>query len=185
MPEKPAEKESEKVADKSDKKDDEAKEADKPKQPALFAVNYPLGDFGRAAPEQPKAVVFRHATVWTCGPQGGSKTPTCWSRRARSRRSAASMDVPDGAHGRQRRRASTSTPGIIDCHSHIATDGGVNEIGPDDHGRSSRRRFYRSQRHQYLSPIGRRCHQLEHPARLGQHDRRTEPGAQVPLGAGA
>ncbi|HLU48760.1 MAG TPA: amidohydrolase family protein, partial [Planctomycetota bacterium] len=39
-------------------------------EPASFAVNYPLGAFGRTSPPRPERVLFQNATVWTCGPQG-------------------------------------------------------------------------------------------------------------------
>src|SRR5690606_34598201 len=60
----------------SEQKDDEKKDeekSDKAKDlgPAISPVNFPLGAYGRAkGPEQPPVVVFRGATVWTCGPAG-------------------------------------------------------------------------------------------------------------------
>jgi hypothetical protein len=77
-------------------------------------------------------------------------------------------------------------PGVIDCHSHIAVLGNVNEgtvsisaevriadvLEPDDVA--------------MLPGAGGRRHRGQHPAWLGQHDRRAERGdqAQVPLDAG-
>ncbi|MEY4180201.1 MAG: Allantoinase, partial [Planctomycetota bacterium] len=38
---------------------------------ASFPIVYPLGAFGREKqPEQPSVVLFKNATVWTCGPAG-------------------------------------------------------------------------------------------------------------------
>ncbi|HZN66177.1 MAG TPA: amidohydrolase family protein, partial [Tepidisphaeraceae bacterium] len=104
------------------------KAADKP---ALFEPNYPLGAFGRTSPpEQPSTVVFTNATVWTCGPLGKLEGGTVLVEKGKVtgvfRRGEPLEGLPaaavvidcDGKH---------ITPGIIDCHSHIATDGGVNE----------------------------------------------------------
>ena len=122
-PEKADEKTDDKKADVK-KANDEPKEADKPPQPALFAVNYPFGDFGRPAiPEQPKRVVFRHATVWTCGPQGVLTDASVLVNRERSRPSAATLRCRKMA-AEIDAKGLHITPGIIDCHSHIATDGG-------------------------------------------------------------
>ncbi|MCS7034390.1 MAG: amidohydrolase family protein, partial [Phycisphaerae bacterium] len=98
-------------------------------QPASFAVHYPLGDFGRRSlPEQPSAVVFRNAIVWTCGPAGVIEQGDVLIENGRIKAVGRSLNAPPGAEvvdcsGRH------LTPGIIDCHSHMATDGGVNEAG--------------------------------------------------------
>jgi N-acetylglucosamine-6-phosphate deacetylase len=132
-PEKPADKKDgeKNVDDKkaTDKKDDETKEADKPPQPALFPVNYPFGDFGRSAiPEQPKVVFFKHATVWTCGPQGVLNDASVLVESGKIKAVGVKIDVPKDAVVIDA-KGQHITPGIIDCHSHIATDGGVNETG--------------------------------------------------------
>ncbi|HVA51641.1 MAG TPA: amidohydrolase family protein [Pirellulales bacterium] len=94
---------------------------------ALFAVNYPLGAFGVAGqPEQPKAVAFQHATIWTSGPAGVLNDATLVVAEGRIAAVGLDVTVPDGAviidlAGKH------LTPGIIDCHSHVATDGGINE----------------------------------------------------------
>lgn len=101
-------------------------------RPALFEVNYPLGAFGRTrAPDQPAAVLFKNATVWTGGPRGklaaasvlvehGKIAGVYAEDEAVKELQDPSVVVVDcaGKH---------LTAGIIDCHSHIATDGGVNE----------------------------------------------------------
>jgi imidazolonepropionase-like amidohydrolase len=108
--------------------EDEGEPEETEVQAASFAVNYPLGAFGVAAiPEQAEWVVFRQATVWTCGPDGKLDRADVLVNRGRIDRIASSIDeVPAGtltidAAGRH------LTPGIIDCHSHMATDGGINE----------------------------------------------------------
>lgn len=100
-------------------------------RPASFDVTYPLGAYGTTAPPAPRKVLFRNATLWTSGPRG--------------RLNDASVLVADGKivevfeNGALPKPDDATTvvdctglhlsPGIIDCHSHIATDGGVNESG--------------------------------------------------------
>ena len=92
-------------------------------------MNYPLGAWGlSAAPEQPKLVLFQHATIWTCGPQGILEDASVLVEAGQIQAVGKEITAPEGAvlvdlTGKH------LTPGIIDCHSHIATDGGVNESG--------------------------------------------------------
>jgi N-acetylglucosamine-6-phosphate deacetylase len=97
--------------------------------PAMFPVNYPLGAYGRVAqPEQPKVVLFKNATVWTSGPQGILKNGCVLVEAGKIKEVAAEIAPPTGATVVDC-RGGHLTPGIIDCHSHIATDGGINEPG--------------------------------------------------------
>ena len=112
--------------EKSDDADDKEEET---KQPAAasFAVNFPLGAFGREKPpKRPKTVLFKNATVWTCGKRGVVENASVLVVNGRIRAVGKDVVVPQGgvvvdATGKH------ITPGIIDCHSHMATDGGVNE----------------------------------------------------------
>ena len=100
-------------------------------KPALYDVNYPLGAFGRTRqPDQPAAVLFKDATVWTSGPRGKLAKASVLVEHGVITgvfaEGEAVKELPAGAvvidcAGRH------VAPGIIDCHSHIATDGGVNE----------------------------------------------------------
>jgi imidazolonepropionase-like amidohydrolase len=96
---------------------------------ALFDVNYPLGAFGRELPpEEPRTILFRNATIWTAGPQGVLRDASLLIEGGRI--AAVGRDVvppPDALIIDL--RGKHVTPGLIDCHSHIATDGGVNESG--------------------------------------------------------
>ncbi len=95
---------------------------------ASFPVNIPLGAFGRRqSPEQPEWLVLEHATVWTCGPQGILHDATIVVHKGIIERVGVGLkNLPEQATvidcGDK-----FITPGIIDCHSHMATDGGVNE----------------------------------------------------------
>jgi len=119
--------------DKQDKEPDEdagdaeKKEEAKQSAAASFTVNYPLGAFGREKPpKRPKTVLFKNATVWTCGKAGIVENASVLVVNGRIRAVGKEIPVPEGgivvdATGKH------ITPGIIDCHSHMATDGGVNE----------------------------------------------------------
>ena len=75
----------------------------------------------------PKSVLIRNATVWTCGPQGtltnasvlivGGKVHQVGYFKAQLSADTLVIDAA-GQH---------LTPGLIDCHSHTAILGGVNE----------------------------------------------------------
>lgn len=88
---------------------------------------FPAGAYGRAAiPEQPAVVLFRHATVWTSGPAGVLEGADVLVEQGRIKQVGRGLAAPEGAQvidatGRH------LTPGLIDCHSHIAINGGVNE----------------------------------------------------------
>ncbi|MEY3174525.1 MAG: hypothetical protein RLZZ436_2439, partial [Planctomycetota bacterium] len=94
---------------------------------ASFPVNYPLGAFGRQALPQPAALTaFMHATIWTCGPAGILEDATLLVENGRIVAVGKDLPIPPGASVIDV-RGMHITPGIIDCHSHMATDGGVNE----------------------------------------------------------
>ena len=97
-------------------------------QPALFEVTYPLGAFGRShLPEQPAAVLFKNATVWTSGPRGKLAGASVLVEHGKISAVYAAgepvKELPEGALVIDCTGKHVS-PGIIDCHSHIATDGG-------------------------------------------------------------
>ncbi len=90
---------------------------------------FPLGAYGFSKkPEQPATVLFRGATVWTCGPEGIVENCDVLVRDGKVAQVGVGLEVPKAAvvidaSGKH------ITPGLIDCHSHAATDGGVNESG--------------------------------------------------------
>ena len=96
---------------------------------ASFPVPIPFSAFGRThQPEQPEWVAVKDATIWTSGPAGRIEDGTLLVHRGKIAAVGRNLSVPRGAviidgHGKQ------VSAGIIDCHSHSATDGGVNEGG--------------------------------------------------------
>jgi N-acetylglucosamine-6-phosphate deacetylase len=120
----------------SQSKDDKTKEtkdsgkAAQPRKPirATARVNYPLGAFGRTAASAPQQrdVVFRGATVWTCGKAGVVEDADVYVRGGKIFAIGKDLKVPESALV-VNAAGKHITPGIIDCHSHMATDGGVNE----------------------------------------------------------
>ncbi|MEZ6040929.1 MAG: amidohydrolase family protein [Planctomycetaceae bacterium] len=107
-----------------DSKSDEQKKSD---ESAAFAVNFPLGAFGRPGiPDQPKLAAFVHATIWTCGPAGMIEDGTLLVSGGKIVAVGQSLEIPENAEIYDVRGMHIS-PGMIDCHSHAATDGGVNE----------------------------------------------------------
>jgi N-acetylglucosamine-6-phosphate deacetylase len=94
---------------------------------ASFAVNYPLGAFGTDGPAaQPQVLVIRNATIWTSGPAGVLENASMLVRAGRIVAVGREVVVPAGAVVIDATGKHVSA-GIIDCHSHFATDGGVNE----------------------------------------------------------
>lgn len=109
------------------KEERKKKKEPKPETPALYPVNYPLGDFGWVkSPDQPKVIAIRNATIWTCGAAGKLEGATLLVQEGKIIAVGKDVAIPEGtviidAAGKH------LSPGIIDCHSHMATDGGVNE----------------------------------------------------------
>jgi imidazolonepropionase-like amidohydrolase len=98
-----------------------------------YPVNFPLGMYGRTElPAQADSVLFKGFTVWTSGPEGILEGGSVWVVGGKIRQvfrnpdELAAANVPaetqviegNGRH---------LSPGLIDCHSHMATDSGVNE----------------------------------------------------------
>jgi imidazolonepropionase-like amidohydrolase len=100
---------------------------EKKSKPATFEITYPPGGFGRKEiPNAAKLTAFVHATLWTCGPDGVIEDGTLVVADGKIIEAGSDITIPDGAEVIDV-RGMHITPGIIDCHSHMATDGGVNE----------------------------------------------------------
>ncbi|MEW4453589.1 amidohydrolase family protein [Bremerella sp. JC817] len=125
-----AENEEEKKKEEEPTKEEEKEKKDEKKVVmASYPIQYPLGSFGlETTPKQEALVAFKGATVWTCGPQGKLENGIVLVKKGKIEAVGADLEIPEdavvvdatGMH---------ITPGLIDCHSHIATDGGINESG--------------------------------------------------------
>ena len=113
----------EKKAD--EKKSDENKEAEASQ--LACDVNFPLGAYGtNGVNDQTEWLLIRGATIWTCGEAGKIDGGDMLVHYGRISKVAKHIDAPEGAKIIDA-SGMHLTPGIIDCHSHMATDGGVNE----------------------------------------------------------
>ncbi len=92
---------------------------------ALAPRTFPDGPFGLVAPPPQRTVLFRNATVWTCTPAGVLRNTDVLIRAGKIAAIGPNLSVQADtiidATGKH------LTPGIIDEHSHIAIEGGVNE----------------------------------------------------------
>ncbi len=114
-------------ADEGKKDGDKKKDDDKPSIPSSYPVNYPLGEYGVESPLKPAAVTaFTNATIWTSGPEGIIPNGTLIIDQGKVLAVGANVKIPAGAVVVDL-KGKNVTAGLIDCHSHIATDGGVNE----------------------------------------------------------
>ncbi len=97
--------------------------------PVAIEVNYPLGAYGRTAPpELPEVLLIKNATVWTCDEAGILEHADILVRRGIIEQVGPNLGPVEDAQVIDATGMHVS-PGIIDCHSHMATDGGVNESG--------------------------------------------------------
>ncbi len=88
----------------------------------------PVGD-GLVPPLPPQVAtsfVLRGATVWTVGPQGTLPVADVYVVNGKIAAVGTNLAVPAGVAEIDARGKSV-TPGMIDCHSHTAIEGGVNE----------------------------------------------------------
>ncbi len=112
---------------KDDAEKGKKKEDKKGPKPVLSTVQYPPGIQGRSGlPEQPEYVVFQNTTVWTSGPEGVLKDADLIVHKGLVHKIGKDLAVPTGATVIDASKWQLS-PGLIDCHSHMATDSGVNE----------------------------------------------------------
>lgn len=114
--------------EKSDKKS--PKVAKEGELPTLLSDRvHPWSAFGRKKKAEPVGVLLiKNATIWTGGPQGILEGADLLCCDGKIERVGRALEVPEGAVVIDATGKHVS-PGIIDCHSHMATDGGVNEVG--------------------------------------------------------
>lgn len=95
----------------------------------LSTVRYPLTAAGlESAPVASTKVLFKNATVWTSGPQGILEKTDVLVEDGIITAVGSGLNAPEGSQIVDATGMHLS-PGIIDCHSHMATDSGVNEGG--------------------------------------------------------
>jgi imidazolonepropionase-like amidohydrolase len=85
---------------------------------------------GRGPLATPHAVLIRHATVWTCGPDGRLTKADVLVRDGKIEAVGRDLNVPGDLGSKTlilEGEGRHVTPGLIDCHSHTAILGGVNE----------------------------------------------------------
>lgn len=105
----------------------ESQERDEETVVASYEVNYPLGAYGRiAAPAQAKLIFFTNATIWTSASQGTLENASMLIDQGKIVAVGTDLKAPRGATIVDL-KGQHVTAGIIDAHSHMATDGGVNE----------------------------------------------------------
>ena len=101
--------------------------AKKPEPPIARADVYPAGAYGRVGiPEQPKHVLVKNATVWTSGAAGTIEGADLLIESGRITQVGKGIAAPAGAVVIDAAGKHVSA-GMIDCHSHLALDRGVNE----------------------------------------------------------
>ncbi len=89
----------------------------------------PFGASGLSDPiSDAPTVMFRKATVWTCDQQGVLDEADVLIRDGKIVEVGQNLIVPENCQIIDA-RGKHITPGLIDCHSHMGTDGGVNESG--------------------------------------------------------
>ncbi|QDV47099.1 D-hydantoinase/dihydropyrimidinase [Stieleria neptunia] len=117
--------------DEDEDSDDEKSDSEQADDSLLdeIAITYPLGGLGVTEPVPvAPAVLFRGATVWTCSDRGVLENTDVLVVAGKINAIGVSLKPPKDcvivdASGKH------LSPGLIDCHSHMGTDGGVNESG--------------------------------------------------------
>ncbi len=113
--------------DQSEDESDEESEQEQEFEPTIML--FPLGGYGLQRPiAQQPTVMFRGATIWTCSEAGVLEQADILIRDGLIAEIGIGLKVPADCQIIDARRKHI-TPGLIDCHSHIATDGGINESG--------------------------------------------------------
>ena len=111
----------------SDKPTPEKSPSDKPTKPVLSTLRYPFASFGRETPPaQPEVLLIQNTILWTCGQSGILRDADMIVRQGKIEAIGVDLPVPPNAVIIDGSKYQVS-PGLIDCHSHMATDSGVNE----------------------------------------------------------
>lgn len=111
-------------ADKETKERDEKKAAERRELMIKRRANPPLE--GRGPLASPEAVLVKNATVWTSGPDGNLEGTDVLFAGGKVQQIGKNIEAPANAQVIDA-TGKFLTPGLIDCHSHSAILGGVNE----------------------------------------------------------
>jgi imidazolonepropionase-like amidohydrolase len=112
---------------KKEAKASEKKEEKTTEEPLKVEVNFPLGAYGaNGISAQTEWILVRGATIWTCSDAGKIDGGDLLIHNGHISAVAKHIDAPEGAKIIDASGMHLS-PGIIDCHSHMASDGGINE----------------------------------------------------------
>ncbi len=112
--------------DESGDKGEEDDAEGEPQSTRIARTTYPAVAFGFETLPEPEDVLVRNATVWTVDEAGTLENADLLVRNGKIAAVGVGLDAPSGvrvidATGKH------VTPGMIDEHSHIAIQGGVNE----------------------------------------------------------
>ena len=117
------------------KKDDEEEKEDEPEDDskdiaAISKVNFPFGYAGfESAPPDPGTVLISNVTLWTCAEDGVIEDGAVLIADGKIKSVIAAGGALPAADMSIDGKGAHLTPGIIDCHSHMASDSGINESG--------------------------------------------------------
>ncbi len=115
------------AATKKEVKEAEKKDEKGADEPLACEINFPLGAYGvKGINDQAEWILIRGATIWTCGNAGKIDGGDLLIHYGHISAVAKHIDAPEGAKIIDAAGMHIS-PGIIDCHSHMASDGGINE----------------------------------------------------------
>ncbi len=115
------------AATKKETKEPEKKDEKTADEPLACEVNFPLGAYGvKGISDQAEWILIRGATIWTCSDAGKIDGGDLLIHYGHISEVAKHIDAPEGAKIIDAAGMHIS-PGIIDCHSHMASDGGINE----------------------------------------------------------
>ena len=140
------------------------------------------GAYGLEQPvSETPTVLFRGATVWTCEDDGVLKDADVLIRDGRIAAIGKGLVAPPLCSV-QNAKGKHITPGLIDCHSHMGTDGGVNESGQVVTAEVRIGDFIDNSDISIYRQLAGGLTTSQHLARIGQPDRRPKPSHQATLG---
>ncbi|NND98800.1 MAG: amidohydrolase family protein [Pirellulaceae bacterium] len=116
-------------AEEPNSNESDGKEIDELDSHPSTEILYPLGAYGRTeSVAAHPTTLFRGATLWTCEQAGIIQTGDVLIHDGKIAEVGEQLIAPRDCQIIDC-RGKHITPGLIDCHSHMGTDGGVNESG--------------------------------------------------------